>query len=181
MAVQRKHLDFERRLLTVFTKGGRIYPIPVIEEWIWRRLGELELEADWHDDHFLLYGQQTRKVRVPLAEAEETLDIGKGETIGYATRTRRDHTKKVSRARAHAWWYGCLQRAGVVAEGTTSGMHMHRGRHTAATEIQRAQHDLRLTQLLLGHKDIRSTARYTQLDTADLELALRNLYEDTEG
>ena len=64
-----------------------------------------------------------------------------------------------------------------MSEGATSGMHMHRGRHTAATELQRAHHDLRLTQLLLGHADIRSTARYAQLDTADLAEALRNMHE----
>jgi site-specific recombinase XerC len=51
-------------------------------------------------------------------------------------------------------------------------MHMHRGRHTAATELQRSQHDLRLTQLLLGHADVRSTARYAQLDTTVLAQAL---------
>ena len=54
---------------------------------------------------------------------------------------------------------------------------MHRGRHTAATELQRPHHDLKLTQLLLGHQDIRSTARYAQLDTADLARALLELQE----
>lgn len=176
IATQRKHFDFERRQLTVFTKGNRVYPIPVIEDWIWRRLGELELRVGWQADHFLLYTQDTRKCRVPVAEAEETLDLGRGEVVGYANVCRRSHVKQVSRGRAHAWWYECLTRAGVVAEGTTSGMHMHRGRHTAATELQRHSHDLKLTQLLLGHKDIRSTARYAQMDTTDLEDAMRELY-----
>lgn len=27
----------------------------------------------------------------------------------------------------HNWWYGCLQRAGIVPEGTTSGERMHKG------------------------------------------------------
>jgi site-specific recombinase XerD len=56
-------------------------------------------------------------------------------------------------------------------------MRMHRGRHTAATELQRHHHDLRLTQMLLGHQDIRSTARYAQLDTNDRADALRELHQ----
>ena len=178
MAVQRRHFDFERRLLTVRTKGRRVYPLPITDAWIWRRLGELDLDG-WKDDHWLLYTQATRKRRVPVDEAEEILNI-RGEKIGYAHVTKRDHSKKPSRGRTHDWWYRCLQRAGLVPEGVTKGMHMHRGRHTAATELQRSQHDLRLTQLLLGHKDIRSTAKYAQMDTSDLAAALRRMENEAE-
>ena len=115
-------------------------------------------------------------MRVDLAEAEEILTIG-AKRVGYANVTRRWHEHKPTGKLAHRWWYRCLARAGLVPEGATSGMHMHRGRHTAATELQRAHHDLRLTQLLLGHADIRSTARYAQLDTTDLEQALLDLQE----
>jgi site-specific recombinase XerD len=51
---------------------------------------------------------------------------------------------------------------------------------TVAGELQRSHHDLRLTQPLLGHADIRSTARYAQLDTADLAQALLELQEGTD-
>jgi site-specific recombinase XerD len=115
-------------------------------------------------------------MRVDLAEAEEILPIGK-EQIGYARITRRHHDRKPTGKLVHRWWYRCLERAGVVSEGAKSGLNMHRGRHTAATELQRSHHDLRLTQLLLGHQDIRSTARYAQLDTADLAQALLELQE----
>jgi integrase len=97
--------------------------------------------------------------------------------VGYAKLTRRRHDRKPSGKLAHLWWYRCLERAELVPKGTTGGMNMHRGRHTAATELQRAHHDLRLTQLLLGHTDIRSTARYAQLDTTDLAKALLELQE----
>jgi integrase len=145
-------------------------------EAIWLALGRLDIEAQWLDDHWLLYRQDTRRMRVELEDADEVLDL-RGEKVGYANVTRRRHDRKPTGKLAHLWWYRCLARAGAVPEGTTSGMHMHRGRHTAATELQRAHHDLRLTQLLLGHADIRSTARYTQLDTADLAQALSELHE----
>ena len=75
-------------------------------------------------------------MRSELEAAEEILTIGT-EQVGYAKVTRRRHDRKPSGKLAHRWWYRCLERAGVVAEGTTSGMRMHRGRHTAATELQR--------------------------------------------
>ena len=171
---QRKDFDFERRLLTVHTKGGRIYPLPLPEDALWLALGRLDLEAQWQDEHWLLYRQDTRRMRVGLEDAEETITLG-GKQVGYANVTRRRHDRQPTGKLAHLWWYRCLERAGLVPKGTTSGVNMHRGRHTAATELQRAHHDLRLTQLLLGHADIRSTARYAQLDTADLEQALLEL------
>jgi integrase len=115
-------------------------------------------------------------MRVSIEDATEIITI-KTERIGYADVTRRRHDRPPTGKLVHLWWYRCLERAGLVPKGTTSGMNMHRGRHTAATELQRAQHDLRLTQLLLGHADIRSTARYAQLDTADLAQALLEMQE----
>jgi site-specific recombinase XerC len=173
---RRRDFDFERRLLTVRTKGGRIHPLPLPDDALWLALGRLDLEAQWQDEQWLLYRQDTRRRRVDLEDAEEVLTIS-GAQVGYANVTRRRHDRQPTGKLAHRWWYRCLERARVVAEGTTSGMHMHRGRHTAATELQRAQHDLRLTQLLLGHADIRSTARYAHLDTADLAEALREMRE----
>jgi site-specific recombinase XerC len=177
-ALRRRDFDFERRLLTVHTKGGRIYLVPLPEEALWLALGRLDLDAQWQDDDSLLYHQDTRRRRVPLGEAEEVLELGDGKRAGYANVLSRRHDRSVSGKLVHRWWYRCLARAGVVAEGVTGGVNMHRGRHTAATELQRSHHDLRLTQLLLGHEDIRSTARYAQLDTADLAAALRETYEE---
>jgi integrase len=153
--------------------------LPLPDEALWLALGRLDLVAQWEADHWLLYRQDTRRMRVDLEEADEVLTVG-GKQVGYAKVTRRRHDRKPTGKLAHLWWYRCLERAGLVAEGTRSGMHVHRGRHTAATELQRSHHDLRLTQLLLGHADIRSTARYAQLDTADLAQALQELQEGSE-
>ena len=98
-------------------------------------------------------------MRVDPVDGDEVLEVG-GKRIGYGRATRRRHDRKPTGKIAHLWWYRCLERAGLVLEGATSGVNMHRGRHTAATELQGAHHHLRLTQLLLGHSDIRSTARY---------------------
>jgi hypothetical protein len=41
----------------------------------------------------------------------------------------------MSEATAHRWWYRCLERAGVVAHGVTSGEKMHKARHTAGQHV----------------------------------------------
>jgi site-specific recombinase XerC len=170
---QLKHFDFEARELTVHTKGARVYPLPIVEAKFWRRLGELELEAQLGEDDYLLYRQDTRRRRVPLDIADEML-ILQGEPVGYASVTTRTHSDTRPTAQTvHRWWYRCLQRAGHVDQGVTAGANMHRGRHTVGRAVQRATGDLKKTQLMLGHKEIRTTSIYSDLDTVDLAAALR--------
>ena len=178
--LQLKHFDFERRELTVFTKGGRVYPLPIVEPSLWRRLGELRLEAGLAPDDFLVYRQDTRRRRVPLEEATEVIELKSGPA-GYTTVTTRKHSpQRPAPNTVHRWWYRCIVRSGLVPEGTTSGENMHRGRHTVGREMQRAHHDLELTRQMLGHRDIHTTAIYAELDTADLASALREMARDDQ-
>jgi integrase len=76
----------------------------------------------------------------------------------------------------HAWWYECLERAGLVEEGVTAGANMHRGRHTVATDILRRTGNPVAAQKLLGHKSIETTiSAYAQFDDSDLERVLKSL------
>jgi site-specific recombinase XerC len=59
---------------------------------------------------------------------------------------------------AHDWWYRCLERAGIVPEGTTSGEHMHKARHTAGQRVLDSTGNLKAVQKLLGHESIQTTA-----------------------
>lgn len=176
---QPRDFDIERRLFTCRTKGGRIYEIPIVDDEFWLKLGLLTLEAQLLPDHWLLYRQDTRRMKVELDDADEVLAIA-GKKQGYANVTRRNHTKQPTGKVAHLWWYRTLERAGLVEKGATGGMNMHRGRHTSATALMRDSHDLKLTQNLLGHVDIRSTARYAQLDTHDLAKAMTAMFEGDE-
>jgi hypothetical protein len=87
------------------------------------------------EDDFLLYRQDTRRIRVDPAEAEEVLTIG-NDKIGYARITRRRHDRKPTGKLVQRWWYRCLERSGLVTEGATSGLNMHRARHTAPAAIK---------------------------------------------
>jgi integrase len=178
--MQLKHFDFEARELTVHTKGGRVYPLPIVEPVFWRRLGEFQLEAQLGEDDFLLYRQDTRRCRVPLEEADEVLLL-RGEPVGYASVTSRAHSdRRPTGQTVHRWWYRCLGRAGLVDDGVTAGQNMHRGRHTTGRAVQRATGDLKKTQLVMGHKDMRTTSIYADLDTIDLAAALRAMDRDDD-
>jgi integrase/recombinase XerC len=176
--IQLKHFDFEMRELTVHTKNGRVYPIPIVEPVFWRRLGELQLEAQLDQEDYLLYRRDTRRRRVPIDQADEMLMI-QGEPVGYGEVTTRTHSPKRSSGQTvHRWWYRCLQGAALVDPGVTAGANMHRGRHTTGRAVQRHSGDLKITQQILGHIDMRTTSIYADLDTADLAAALRAMERD---
>ena len=75
----------------------------------------------------------------------------------------------------HRWWYRRLQAAGLVGGGMTSGLNMHRARHTFATDLRRVA-DLGAASQALGHSDLSTTASiYGHYDLSDLERAMAAL------
>ncbi|MGI8605930.1 MAG: tyrosine-type recombinase/integrase, partial [Gaiellaceae bacterium] len=76
----------------------------------------------------------------------------------------------------HDWWYACLARAGVVAEGQTSGEKMHKARHTAGQRLlDRTSGNLKAVQALLGHAGIGTTGDiYVDWDIYQLETVMRD-------
>jgi site-specific recombinase XerC len=76
----------------------------------------------------------------------------------------------------HLWWYGCLERAGIVAEGATSGERMHKARHTTGQRVLGATGDLKAVQKLLGHASIQSTGDvYADWDIDQLAATLADV------
>lgn len=80
----------------------------------------------------------------------------------------------------HDWWYECLERAGLVPRGTTSGERMHKARHTAGQRLlDKTSGNLKAVQALLGHADIGTTGNvYTDWDIYALENVMRESLED---
>lgn len=72
----------------------------------------------------------------------------------------------------HRWWYRLAQQAGLVGKGITSGMNMHRARHTFAMELRRVS-NLESASYALGHADLSTTLGiYGHFDPTDLEKAM---------
>lgn len=83
-----------------------------------------------------------------------------------------DPKVKPSPQAVHRWWYRQLQDAGLVGPGVTSGMNMHRARHTFATELRRVA-GIDAASHALGHSDLSTTLGiYGHRDDSDLESAM---------
>lgn len=104
--------------------------------------------------------------------------------IVYRLSEKNRHGKPVmdsplAQSTMHMWWYRCLQRAGIVDKGVTSGRKMHTTRHTYATDLGRATGwNMMAVQKNLGHSNIGTTADiYSQFSYEDQELAVDMLPE----
>lgn len=77
--------------------------------------------------------------------------------------------RRMSCPTVHRWSYRHADAAGLVGAGMTSGLNMHRARHTFATELRRVA-DLGAASQALGHSDPLTTALiYGHCDLSDVE------------
>lgn len=206
--VQFEHFDPVNRRLTIFTKGEKIFEIPIPDGRIWQLLDQIREPRH----HYLLCKHKTRRRR-PLQRAEITaaawlvdeatamlarvtdpacareIEMGQPAVdhlrrwIGLAAdaasvQVRRFPAEQIGEHGAHDWWYGCLQRAGVVEKGVTSGVRMHSARHTAAQRMLEATGNVKSVQALLCHANIAVTDAYIGWDSEKLENDLAYVGKD---
>lgn len=152
LAIQFKHFDHVRKLLSVFLKGGKVQKLPIPES------------AFWHDLERLI------------------LDVGAGPGYFLMCAQNRPQDRPMSAGGFHKWWYRSLAKAGVVPEGTTAGERPHKARHTAGQRIlDGTRGNLKATQKFLGHTSIRTTAdTYTDWDVYQLADTLTDVYGNGE-
>jgi integrase/recombinase XerC len=164
--IQFKHFDHTRRRLTVFTKGQKVRELPIVDNDLWLDLERYILEWGAEPgDYLLCRRKQVWRGYLPDGSS-------KFEILEY-----RD--KKMSAHGLHDWWYGCLQRAGLVASGVTAGEKMHKSRHTAGQRVLDATGNLKAVQKLLGHSSIQTTADiYTDWDVEQLAETMRGIVDE---
>lgn len=156
--VQVRDMDAARRTIVVTGKGRKARTIPIrgravlaLEEYLLTPLPS-PVSREPEPDDFLLYPEKTNPARVVYEADPKTPKRMNG---------------------IHRWWYRMLRNAGLVGEGVTSGMNMHRARHTFAQSVRRAYPDMGVVQHLLGHSDPSTTiALYGNYSQDDLERAM---------
>jgi integrase/recombinase XerC len=150
-------VDLARRTLTVaFGKGqkSRVLPLRgrIVLELEAYMLTELELAGRTPEpDDFVLY--------------PEKRSAGRRLIAAYPKR-------RLSATSMHRWWYARCADAELVGDDVTSGLNMHRARHTFATELRRVA-GIDAASQALGHSDLNTTLSiYGHRDLVDLERAL---------
>lgn len=158
-AVQFKHFDYQRRRITIFTKGGKVRNIPIPSAAFWTDLEHHILDAAARGDHFLMAG-----------------------TSGQGGARQPDPTKPLGAHGLHSWWYKRLAEAGIVAQGTESGERMHKARHTAGQRVLDKTGNLKAVQSLLGHASIQTTGDiYVDHDEAALSATMAIVLDGDDG
>jgi site-specific recombinase XerD len=153
--VQFRHLNTDTHELTVYGKGGTVLNVPVFDDLYEQMLRE-RLERQAHPDEYLLYPVKLGR-----------LGTGRDARMGVIWD---DRMRPLSSSGIDKWWVRCVDRAGLER------FPMHELRHSAGTEFWRQTRDLRMTQRLMRHKTIRTTADvYLHDDTADLADAMTEL------
>jgi site-specific recombinase XerC len=153
--VQLKHVNPDTQELTVFGKGGTVRRLPLFAD-LYEQILRERLERGSHPDEHLLYPVKLGRVgRFPEIRTDVIWE---------------DRLSPLSLSAIDKWWKRCLDRAGVEP------FPMHELRHSAGTNFWRETRDLRLTQRLMRHKSIRTTAdTYLHDDAADLAEAFDSL------
>lgn len=145
--VQFKHVNVDTRELTVFGKGGTVKRLPLFDD-LFEQIMRERLERQAHPDEFLLYSFKWGR-------------IGTGMGVIWENRLAPRSPSGMDK-----WWQQVLRRAGI------DQFPMHELRHSAGTNFWRETRDLRMTQKLMRHKSIRTTAdTYLHDDPADLAAA----------
>jgi site-specific recombinase XerC len=166
--VQFKHFDHYRQQLTIFSKGDHVRAVPIPHNAFWFDLERLILEEEAQPGHYLLPRQKKHPVKFDPATKKAT-----------AYRVTQFHDEPMGGHGLHDWWYGCLERAGVVAEGQRAGERMHKARHTAGQRVLDKTGNLKATQKLLGHASIQTTGdEYVDWDIDQLAATLREVVDE---
>ena len=136
--VQFKHFDHHRKRLTIFTKGGKTRDLPIPQPGFWFDLERVILEEEAQPHFYLL----PRQKAIPQKRVMVM---------------HRFHEKPLGEHGLHNWSYRCLQQAGIVPTGVTSGERMHKARHTAGQRVLDVTGNVKAVQKLLGHESIQTT------------------------
>ena len=166
-AIQYKHFDRARRRVTIFSKGEKVRDLQIPDDAFWYEVDLAQMALGAEPEHFLMFSFKTLN-----------RFAGYDRKTGKALSSRVEIVKpekQMSSSALHNWWYACLQRAGITAEGQRRGQRMHKARHSAGQALLETTHDIKAVQKLLGHSSPTTTLStyvdYDEYAMADMNMA----------
>jgi integrase len=101
--VQFRHFDHAQRRLTIFTKGGKVQTVPIVDRAFWNELERHILDWQAQPNEYLLCREHT----IPRWDSQERkkkkLPPDRIERVQYRDQPMGVHG-------LHNWWYRCLAR-----------------------------------------------------------------------
>lgn len=160
-----KDVDFNRRMITVRDGKGQKDRIAILpSELVPELKAHLEGCRSVHEQDL---ANGTGTVHLPFALARKYPNANKEWGWKYlfpAHKLSVDPRSGITQR--HHIYESVLQKAlkeATRASGVAKPVHAHTMRHSFATHLLEAGHDIRTVQKLLGHKDVRTTMIYTHV------------------
>ncbi len=160
-----KDIDFNRRMIFVRSgKGQKDRTVPLPAELVPELTDHLEKNRRLHDQD-LAAGHGT--VHLPFALERKYPNANKEWAWKYVFPSGNLSVDPRSGIRQrHHVYESVLQKAlrkATRLSGIAKAVHAHTLRHSFATHLLEAGHDIRTVQELLGHKDLKTTMIYTHV------------------
>jgi integron integrase len=160
-----KDIDFDRRMITVRSGKGQKDRIAILPaELVPELKAHLEVGRSVHERDL---ANGTGTVHLPFALSRKYPNANKewGWKYVFPASSLSVDPRSGIKQRHHVY-ESVLQKALKRAtrdSGVVKPVHAHTFRHSFATHMLEAGHDIRTVQKLLGHKDIRTTTIYTHV------------------
>lgn len=154
----------------------KYYPLVYVKKRIGPRIFELLKmkwsDIDWSGPRVEIEGKGGSRATIPLPK--DVRDVLWGlRRQGEHVFVHQDGTRMTYSGVDSAWNRAC-------AKAEVTDLRLHDLRHTAATDLLKVT-NLKTVQLMLRHRDIRSTLRYAHADDRDLLTALEAARKSLEA